>query len=67
MSPIVINVTTDTGDFDLVRGSCKRVWFTFNFPHTSHGVVFSAVNEDFDNEKFVTWCRFGVLKVNLYS
>jgi hypothetical protein len=53
------------GNMNLVKGTCKRIIFSFTLPKFAEPIQFHVENLDFNNNKFVHWCGLQVKKVGL--
>ena len=48
----------------MVHGECKRLVFSFDLPVTGATYILKKIiNEDFDNDKYVSWCGVSHQKV----
>ena len=61
---IEITATPEGGNWDLVKGHCKRITFSYLFPKRArYYVAHIAMNGVHDREKYVTWCGLFVKEV----
>ena len=48
----------------MVHGACKRLVFSFDLMLTGREQIYKKIiNEDFDNDKYVSWCGVSHEKV----
>ena len=65
---IEITATPEGGNWDLVKGHCKRITFSYLFPKRArYYVAHIAMNAAHDRKKYVTWCGIFVTKVKQLS
>ena len=61
---IEITATPEGENWDLVKGHCKRITFSYLFPKRArYYVAHIAMNAAHDKKKYVTWCGIFVKKV----
>ena len=59
-----ITVKPEGGNFDLVKGHCKRIVFSYSFPKDArYYVSHIAMNGVHTRGKYITWCGLFVKKV----
>ena len=61
---LAITATPEGGNNDLVKGHCKRIVFSYDFPvGAKYWVSHIAMNGMHDQNKYITWCGLYVKKV----